>query len=113
MTDTLEGTISPCRLKFTANAYRPSGVTSMDAGKLPRKIGSPTSVSGPSAYFQYLPSGEPWPVVMWRYLPSREICRPCGPSDSVAISPALIVRSTTAQPLAVGPVGVDPAGHSR
>src|SRR5918999_2774545 len=95
-TETDEGTISPCRLKLTMNAYKPSGVTSIDAGKYPRKIPGPTSVSGPSSYRQYFPSGEPCPVVMCRYFPSREIWSPCGPSSSDGDSPTENVFSTTA-----------------
>ena len=32
-TDTVEGTMSPCRLKFTTKRKSPAGVTSMVAGK--------------------------------------------------------------------------------
>src|SRR6266850_7291225 len=95
-TDTDDGTISPCRLKFTTKAYSPSGVTSSDAGKKPRNNPGPTSVSGPSSYFQYFPSGEPCPVVMWRNLWSLEIWSPCGPSISTADSPTGMVLSITA-----------------
>ncbi len=52
------------------------------AGKLPSRIGSATSVSGPASNFHSLPSGE--------------TLRPCGPSFSMAISPTGVVRSSAA-----------------
>ena len=42
-----DGTMSPCRLKLAENMYRPSGVTSSEAGKLPSRIPGAISVSGP------------------------------------------------------------------
>jgi hypothetical protein len=44
-----DGTMSPCRLKFEDSVYSPSGVTSIDAGKLPSRSPGPVSVSGPSS----------------------------------------------------------------
>ena len=61
-TETVDGTISPCRLKFTTHAYQPSGLTCTVAGKLPSST-RPTGSSLPTLNFQRLPSGVPWAVV--------------------------------------------------
>src|SRR5262245_42990631 len=57
-TDTDDGTMSPCRLKFTTKRNAPSGVTSSVAGKYPSVVLA-TSESSFVEYFQTDPNGRP------------------------------------------------------
>src|SRR6185436_7227975 len=57
-TETDDGTMSPCRLKFTTNRKLPSGVTSSVAGKRPRVV-LPMSELSLVEYFQTEPNGRP------------------------------------------------------
>ena len=60
--ETLEATMSPCRLKFTTQAYQPSGLTWAVAGKGPstaRLTGCPVRAS----IFHRLPPGMPCAVL--------------------------------------------------
>ena len=59
--ETLDGTMSPWRLKLTTYANSPSGVICSVAGKLP-SITRPASESFASAYFHRNPYGVPCAV---------------------------------------------------
>src|SRR5690349_21842379 len=58
-TDTDEGTMSPCKLKFTTKRKLPSGVMSIVAGKFPSVV-LPRTASSFVEYFQTVPNGRPW-----------------------------------------------------
>ena len=60
-TETLEGSISPCRLKFTTQAKNPSGLTCTVAGKLPSST-RPTGSLVDARNFHRLPNGLPCAV---------------------------------------------------
>ena len=57
-TETLDGSISPWRLKFTTQAKKPSGLTCTVAGKLPSST-RPTASLVEARNFQRLPNGLP------------------------------------------------------
>lgn len=61
-TETLDGTISPCRLKFTTHAKKPSGLTCAVAGKGP-STARPTGSSSLLRNFHSEPPGSPCAVV--------------------------------------------------
>src|SRR4051794_380013 len=60
-TETDEGTMSPCRLKFTTKTNWPSAVMSIVAGKYP-SVALPTTESSLVEYFQSDPNGRPWAI---------------------------------------------------
>src|SRR6185503_6603360 len=57
-TETVDGTISPCKLKLTTKRKLPSGETSRVAGKSP-SVAFPTTASFLVEYFQTVPNGRP------------------------------------------------------
>src|ERR1043165_838300 len=57
-TETEDGTMSPCKLKFTTKRKLPSGVMSIVAGKFPSVV-LPRTESSFVEYFQTLPNGRP------------------------------------------------------
>src|SRR5829696_44240 len=78
-TETDDGTMSPCRLKFTTKANAPSGVTCTVAGKLP-SITRPATESPSSEYFHRKPKGVPCAVDTKRNFLSGDSATPWGPS---------------------------------
>ncbi len=96
-TETLLGTGSPCRLKFTAKRKLPSGVTSAVAGKSP-KVTCFTTWSVAVSYFTAVPYGLPWPMVTKKFFLSGENAIPCGPLISLCRIRVSVVFSTTAPP---------------
>src|SRR6185295_19608122 len=61
-TETLDGTMSPCKLKFTTKRKFPSGLTSSVAGKRP-SAAFPTRALSFVEYFQTDPNGRPCAIV--------------------------------------------------
>src|SRR6185369_16998407 len=57
-TETVDGTMSPCRLKLTTKRKLPSGVMSIVAGKFPSVV-LPRTESSFVEYFQTVPKGRP------------------------------------------------------
>jgi hypothetical protein len=61
--DTEDGTISPCRLKFTAKANVPSGVSATVAGNMPSST-RPATRPVAASIFHRNPNGWPWAVLI-------------------------------------------------
>jgi hypothetical protein len=61
-TETVDGTMSPCRLKLTTKRKLPSREISSVAGKSP-SVAFPTTASFFVEYFQTVPNGRPCAIV--------------------------------------------------
>ena len=81
-TETEDGFISPCKLKFTQYKNPVTVEICIDAGNKPRVVSSTTSLVSVE-YLISLPNGFPCARVKYQYFPLGSTVSPCGPSFSV------------------------------
>ena len=94
ITEIVEGTWSPWRLKFTTNRNPVAGEMSIVAGKSPA-VASPTSRSVPVSNLWTVPQGIPWAIDTYQWRPSGETRTPCGPSISFGRIPTGMRRTSS------------------